>query len=85
VREETALALGLIGPVAGPALVAALQDHEPRRRAGAASALAQMEPAFHDAAKEVAQITAKETDPAVRAALFAALPKLASLPIAVRN
>ena len=75
VRDETAQALGLIGSDAGPALVAALQDSEARRRAGAATALAQMDPPFRDGAKEIEQTASKENDPAVRAALLAALPR----------
>lgn len=75
VRDETTQALGLIGPTAGPALVAALQDPEAKRRAGAANALAQMDPAFRDAAKDVEQAATNEQDTTVRAALFGALPK----------
>jgi len=80
VRDDTARALGLIGPEAGPALVRALQDADAHRRAGAAGALAQMEPPFHDGAREVEQAAAKESDPVVRAALFAALPKAGVAP-----
>lgn len=80
VRDETAQALGLIGPAAGPALVAALQDPDAKRRAGAATALAQMDPAFRDAAKDVEQAATKESDATVRAALFAALPKTGVAP-----
>jgi HEAT repeat protein len=75
VRDESAQALGLIGPAAGPALVSALQDSDALRRAGAATALAGMDPAFRDKPAGVEQAAAKESDPTVRAALFAALPK----------
>jgi uncharacterized protein (DUF427 family) len=51
-------------------LVAALQDADAHRRAGAALALAQMEPPFHEGAKEVEQAAVKESDPMVRAAPF---------------
>jgi HEAT repeat protein len=80
VREETAQALGLIGAAAGPALVSALQDSDAHRRAGAAAALTQMDPPFRDKAAEVEQAAAKESDPTVRAALFAALPKTGVAP-----
>jgi len=80
VRDKTAQALGLIGPAAGPALVTALQNPGPRIRAEAAAALAQMQPPYHDGAKDVEQVAAKETDPAVRTALFAALPKVGVAP-----
>jgi HEAT repeat protein len=80
VRDETAQALGLIGPAAGPALVSALQDSDAHRRAGAATALAQMDPSFRDKAADVEQATSKESDPIVRAALFAALPKTGVAP-----
>jgi HEAT repeat protein len=78
VRDEVTQALALIGPDAGPALVAALQDADVHRRAGAATALAQMGPPFHDPGVE--QIAAKESDPTVRAALYGALPKLGVAP-----
>ncbi|MEZ0259052.1 MAG: HEAT repeat domain-containing protein [Chthoniobacter sp.] len=73
VRDETSQALGSIGSVAGPALIAALQDPEAKRRAGAAAALAQMDPAFRDGAKDVEQAEVKETDVSVRGPLLAAL------------
>ena len=75
VRDEVTQALALIGPGAGPALVVALHDSEVRRRAGAANALAQMDPAYRDGAKDLEQAASKETDPTVRAALFGALSK----------
>jgi HEAT repeat protein len=82
VREETALALGAIGPEAGPALIAALADLEARRRAGAVQALAQITPPFRAAGATVAEVLGKEKDPAVRVALLAALPKLSADPAA---
>jgi HEAT repeat protein len=80
VRDETAQTLALIGADAGPALVAALQDSEARRRAGAANALAQMDPPFKSAAKDVEQAATKESDPAARTALFGALAKTGVAP-----
>jgi len=76
VREETVRALGLIGPAAGPALVAALGDGDLRRRAGAAQALAQIVPPFRAAGAPVEQALGREQDALVRAALLAALPKV---------
>jgi HEAT repeat protein len=55
VRDETAQALGLIGAAAGPALVDALRDSDAHRRAGAATALAEMDPPFRDKAAGVEQ------------------------------
>jgi HEAT repeat protein len=80
VRDESAQALALIGSAAGPALVAALQDADVKRRIGAANALQQMDPAYRDGAKDVEQAATKETDAAVRAALYAALPKTGVTP-----
>ena len=75
IRDETSQALGLIGPDAGPALVVALQDTDARRRAGAATALSQMDPPFRGGAKDIEQAASKEGDPAVRAALLGALSR----------
>jgi HEAT repeat protein len=75
VRDETAQALGLIGPAAGPSLISALHDSDALRRAGAAAALTEMDPPFRDKPADVEQAAAKESDPTVKAALFAALPK----------
>ncbi len=80
IRDEVIAALGLIGPDAGPALVSALGDGDARRRSGAALALAQIEPAFREAAAAVEAQLAKETDANVRAALFTALPKVGAAP-----
>ena len=80
VRDETAQALGLIGPAAGPGLVGALRDSDAQRRAGAATALAEMDPPFRDKAADVEQAAGKESDPTVRSALFAALPKTGVAP-----
>jgi HEAT repeat protein len=80
VHGETVLTLGLIGPAAGPALVAALGDSDARRRAGAAQALVEIAPPFHPAAGPVEQALGIEKNAAVRAALLAALPKLSADP-----
>lgn len=80
VRDETTQTLALLGADAGPALVTALQDSDARRRAAAATALAQMDPGFSGAGKEVEQVATKETDPTVRAALFGALAKTGVAP-----
>ncbi len=76
VRSEAADALGLIGREAVPALGAALGNGDAAVRAGAALALAQIGRDAQSLAAKVAETTAKETDPAARAALFAALPKV---------
>jgi len=80
VRDETAQSLAAIGPEAGPALVTALQDADAHRRAGAADALAQMDPHFQGAGKEVEQAAAKETDPVTRGAMFAAMVRTGVAP-----
>ncbi len=74
-RDESTDALSQIGPDAGPALVAALQDADPHRRAGAANALARLDPPFRSAANEVEQAAQKEKDATALAALFTALPR----------
>ncbi len=80
IREEVSAALGLIGPDAGSALIAALGDGDARRRNGAALALAQIEPVFREAGAPIEQQLAKESDATVRAALFTALPKVGVAP-----
>lgn len=80
IREEVIQALGLIGPEAGPALVTALTDGDARRRSGAALALAQIEPAYRQAAQPVEQQLARETEATARAALLTALPKVGAAP-----
>jgi HEAT repeat protein len=79
-RDEAIQAIALIGPAAGSALVAALQDSEARRRAGAAGALAQIDPPFRDGARAIEQAAAKEQDASVRAALFPALARSGVVP-----
>jgi len=79
-RDESAQALALMGPEAGSALVAALKDSDARRRAGAANALALMDPPFQAGAKDVEQAATNEKDGAVRIALFGALPKVGVAP-----
>jgi HEAT repeat protein len=75
VRNETAQALAAIGPAAGSALVNALPDADAHRRAAAAAALAQMDPPYRDGAAQVEDAASKESDPVVRIALIAALPR----------
>ncbi len=75
-RRETIDALGLIGADAATALGDALSHSEALVRAGAALALAQLGRGASGLAEKVAEAAARETDPAVRAALFAAVAKV---------
>ncbi len=75
-RLATIDALALIGREAVPALGEALGSSAPGVRAGAALALAEIGRDAQGLAVKVADAAEKETDPAVRAALFAAVPKV---------
>ena len=76
IRDESVAALGRIGSDAAAPLLAALSDSDPLRRAGAVLALAQFDAPVSEAAAQVEQLFAKETDPVVRVAVLTALPKL---------
>lgn len=75
-RRETIDALGQIGPDAAPLLGEALDSSQPIVRAGAALALAQIGRGAQSTAAKVAEVAARETDPAVRAALLSAVAKV---------
>ncbi|MGB8169084.1 MAG: HEAT repeat domain-containing protein, partial [Chthoniobacteraceae bacterium] len=75
-RRETIDALGLIGAEAAPALGGALGSDQAPVRAGAALALAQLGLEAKSVAAKVADTATRETDPTVRAALLAAVPKV---------
>ncbi len=79
-RDETVAALGKMGPDAAPPLLVALNDSDPLRRAGALLALALLDAPVGEAASQVEQLVAKETDPLVRSAALTALPKLGMEP-----
>jgi HEAT repeat protein len=75
-RRETIEALALIGRDSVPALGEALGSPEAPVRTGAALAIALLGRDAQSLASKVADATAKETDPAARAALLAAVPKV---------
>ena len=76
VRGETAEALGAIGEGAVKPLADALKSADARARAGAAMALALVGPAAKESAPAFPELLKTESDPAVRAALLSALPKI---------
>ncbi len=75
-RRETIDALGAIGRECVAPLAAALGSGEASVRAGAALSLAQIGAEAKSLAPKIADLAATEHDPAVRGALFAAIPKL---------
>ncbi len=74
--REIAEALAAIGGASLAPLATALGDADAATRAGAALALAQCGPAAHSLAPRVAEIAAKEQNPAARVALFSAIAKV---------
>ena len=79
-RAEVAQTLGLIGSESSPALLVALTHADAKVRAGAALALGEIGGANGPAATAFPALLAKETEPAVRAALLTAIVKIGVRP-----